>query len=99
MKFLSNFNTYEFYLLVYILGINLLTFIVYGVDKIKAKNKSYRIQEITLILLSLIGGGVGALMAMVVFKHKLSKKLFYIGIPMIIILNKIFQLALLNYIK
>lgn len=99
MKFLSDFNDYELYFLFYIVGINLLTFIVYGVDKRKAKKKKHRIPEITLIFLSLIGGGLGGLMGMVIFKHKLSKRLFYIGIPIIIILNKITELIIFNYIK
>ena len=38
-------------------------------------------------------------MGMVMFKHKLSKKRFYIGVPLILILNKILELAILNYIN
>ena len=99
MKFLYVFNDYELYFSLYVVGINIITFIVYGIDKTRAKNKSYRIPEVNLILLSLIGGGVGALMAMVIYKHKLSKKLFYIGIPLIIILNKFLELVILSYIR
>ena len=99
MKFLSNFNNYELSFIFYLTLINIITFITYGVDKSKAKRKQWRIPEFTLILLSLIGGGIGALIAMVVYKHKLSKKSFYLGIPFIIIFNRILELAILNYIR
>lgn len=99
MRLLSNFNNQEIYLLIYLSIINLITFIVYGIDKNKAQNKQWRIPESTLIFLSLIGGGLGSLISMVIFKHKLSKKKFYIGIPLIIIINKIIKLYILNYLR
>lgn len=99
MKTLANFNNFELYLLLYIVGINIFTFIIYGLDKRKARKQSYRISELTLILLGLIGGALGGLMAMVIFKHKLSKGLFRLGIPIIIIVNKITELLIFNYIK
>lgn len=99
MKFLSSFNNYELSFIFYLTLINIITFITYGVDKSKAKRKQWRIPEFTLILLSLIGGGIGALIAMVIYKHKLSKKSFYLGIPFIIILNRILELTILNYIR
>lgn len=99
MDILSSLNTQEVYFLTYLILINLISFLVYGVDKKKAKNKEWRIPESTLILLSIIGGSLGGLMAMVIFKHKLSKKIFYIGIPIIIIINKIIELAIFNYLR
>lgn len=96
---LSNFNKLELYFLTYVILINFITFIVYGIDKNKAKNKQWRIPESTLIFLCLMGGSVGGLISMVVFKHKLSKKKFYIGIPSILILNKIIEMVIFNYIK
>ena len=99
MDILSSFNTQEVYFLTYLTLINLISFLVYGVDKKKAKNKEWRIPESTLILLSIIGGALGGLMAMVIFKHKLSKKIFYIGIPIIIIINKIIELAIFNLLR
>lgn len=99
MNILSNFNAQETYFLGYLILINLITFIIYGIDKDKARNKQWRIPESTLMLLGLIGGALGGLMAMVIFKHKLSKALFYIGIPLIIIINMISELAILNYLR
>lgn len=99
MNILPHFNNKEIFFLVYLISINIVTFLVYGIDKNKAKNKQWRIPESTLIFLSLIGGSLGGLMAMVIFKHKLSKKLFYLGIPIIIIINKIVELTILNYLR
>ncbi len=65
----------------------------------KAEKKRWRISENTLIILGLLGGSTGILIGMVMFKHKLSKKKFYIGIPLILILNKILELTILNYIN
>lgn len=99
MKILTNFNNYEYFLILYIAIINIITFIAYGIDKSKAQNKQWRISEFTLIFLGVIGGGVGGLMAMVIFKHKLSKALFYIGLPVIIVVNKIMELAILSFLR
>ena len=99
MEIISNFNSSELYFLIYIIVINFISFMAYGIDKSKAKNKQWRIPEFTLIFLSLIGGALGGLMAMVIYKHKLSKKSFYIGLPFIIILNKIMEIAIFNYLK
>lgn len=96
---LSNFNNHELYFITYLISINLISFLVYALDKKKAKNKEWRIPESTLILLSIIGGALGGLMAMAIFKHKLSKKIFYIGIPLIIIINKIVELVIFNYLR
>lgn len=47
-------------LLFFILGINVITFMVYGIDKLKAKKGKWRIQEATLLLLAIVGGSIGA---------------------------------------
>lgn len=65
----------------------------------KAEKNQWRISENTFIILGLLGGSIGILIGMVMFKHKLSKKKFYIGVPLILILNKILELAILNYIN
>lgn len=64
--------------LIYLVIINLISFILYGIDKRKAiKNKS-RIREKTLFLFSFIGGCVGALFGMLFFRHKTKKIGFYV---------------------
>ena len=68
---------------------NLVVFLVYGIDKRRAKKEKWRISEKTLILMALFFGGTGALLGMGVFHHKTLHKKFQIGVPL---------LALLNYI-
>ena len=57
-------------LLYYLIVINILTFAVYGIDKWKARQGSWRISEATLLMLAVIGGTIGALLGMQVWRHK-----------------------------
>ncbi len=57
-------NTLHSYLAYYLLTINVVTFIVYGIDKYKAKKAKWRIPETTLLLLAVLGGSIGAWMGM-----------------------------------
>ena len=80
-------NTLHSYLAYYLLAINAVTFIVYGIDKYKAKKAKWRISEATLLLLAVLGGSIGAWIGMKVWHHKTMHKKFYIGVPTIIILQ------------
>lgn len=71
----------------YLLVINIYSFIVMVLDKWKAKNKAYRISENTLLLNAILGGSFGSILGMYIFHHKTKKKKFFIGIPIIIILQ------------
>lgn len=71
----------------YLLVVNLITFVVYGIDKAKAKLDGWRIPEKTLLLLALVGGSIGAYAAMRIFRHKTKHPQFSIGIPVIFILQ------------
>ncbi len=71
----------------YLLLINILTFIVYAADKNKAKKNKRRISEYTLITLAVIGGSIGAALGMKIFHHKTKKPKFYVGVPVILILQ------------
>lgn len=62
----------------YLIIINLISFIIYGIDKFSSKHKLYRIPEVFLFLLSIVGGGLGSLLGMYIFRHKTKKVLFYI---------------------
>lgn len=99
MKILTTYTSTENLILIYLFSISLITFLVFGIDKRKAKSKKWRISENILLFLSLIGGATGALIGMVVFKHKLSKGKFYIGIPILIGLNRIMLFWVLNNIR
>ena len=69
----------------YIIAINVITFIVYGIDKLKAKKGWWRIPEATLLLLAAIGGSIGAWCGMMLFRHKTKHWKFKLGVPMIFI--------------
>ena len=79
---------------IYRIGINILTFLIYGVDKWKAKRDKWRIPEDTLIWLAIAGGSVGALLGMYLFRHKTKHRKFQIGIPVILLV----QLGLLYFL-
>ncbi len=69
----------------YLIVINILTFLVFGIDKRKARKGRWRIPEATLIGLSAAGGSIGALLGMHLFRHKTQKRKFTLGIPAILI--------------
>ena len=71
----------------YLCLINITTLIVYGIDKNRAKREKYRISEKTLIILAAVGGSIGAAAGMRIFHHKTKKPKFFIGIPVILILQ------------
>lgn len=81
-------------LVCYLLAINAVTFIVYGIDKYKAKKVKWRISEATLLLLAVLGGSVGAWVGMKVWHHKTMHKKFKYGIPAILII----QIVLMAYL-
>uniref|UniRef100_UPI00402A4373 DUF1294 domain-containing protein n=1 Tax=Prevotella sp. TaxID=59823 RepID=UPI00402A4373 len=87
-------NTLHSYLAYYLLAINVVTFIVYGIDKYKAKKAKWRIPEATLLLLAVLGGSIGAWMGMKVWHHKTMHKKFKYGIPAILLI----QIALMTYL-
>ena len=72
-------------LLWYLAAANVVTFTVYGIDKRKARRGAWRIPEKTLFLLPLLGGSVGALLGMKVFRHKTKHWYFVWGIPIILL--------------
>lgn len=74
-------------MIVYLGVINILCFIVYGLDKLKAKYHKWRISEKTLLLLAIVGGAYGSYLAMILFHHKTRKFIFKFGIPLILILE------------
>ena len=82
-------------LLYYLIVINILTFLVYGIDKWKAKKDGWRISEATLLMLAVIGGTIGALLGMQVWRHKTMHKKFKYGLPLILLA----QIALMYLIS
>ncbi len=89
----------EFYeshkiLCLYLAVINIATFIVFAVDKVKAIRQKWRIREIVLLGLALIGGSVGGLLAMDICNHKVTKMHFMIGIPLMMIAHILILVAI-----
>ena len=87
-------NTLHSYLIYYLLAINAVAFIMYGIDKYKAKKAKWRISEATLLLLAVLGGSIGAWIGMKVWHHKTMHKKFKYGIPAILLI----QIALMAYL-
>ena len=85
-------------LIYYLLAVNVLTFIVYGVDKWKARRGHWRVPEATLMGLAALGGSVGAWLAMQLFRHKTQKKKFRYGVPVLFVLQVAAVLFYLNMI-
>lgn len=67
----------------YFIVINIITFVIYGIDKYKAKRHKWRVSEKLLIGLAVIGGFAGAIAGMQIFKHKTKHMKFVIGLPVI----------------
>jgi len=82
-------------LLYYLIVINIVTFPVYGIDKWKAKQGSWRISEATLLIFAVIGGSIGALLGMKIWHHKTMHKKFKYGLPLILII----QIILIGYLS
>ena len=79
----------------WLIVINIVTFVVYGIDKWKAMKGRWRISEFTLLLLAVIGGSIGALLGMRVWHHKTKHLKFKYGVPLILLA----QLALLYFFQ
>ncbi len=88
-----NDHSYLHIALIYLAAINMATFLVYGIDKWKAKKSKWRIRETALLGLAVLGGSIGAWLGMKVWHHKTQHKKFKYGVPTIIII----QLALIVY--
>lgn len=79
---------------IYLAAITLITFIAFAIDKSKSKSKSRRIPERTLLIMSAIGGSLGALLAMHFVRHKTQHAKFKYGIPAMLAAH----IALLAYV-
>ena len=83
----------------YLLAVNIATFLLYGIDKYKAKKNQRRISEATLLTMAAIGGSIGAWAGMRLWHHKTMHKKFKYGIPLIIIMQVALAVYLLTNIE
>ncbi len=80
----------------YIVVINILTFIVYWLDKRKSRHQKRRIRTNMLLGLAMIGGSLGALLSMYSVRHKTQNPKFVFGIPIILVAHIILLIFLFN---
>ncbi|UTR05253.1 DUF1294 domain-containing protein [Alkalihalobacillus sp. LMS6] len=74
-------------MIIYLSLLSVFTMLLMGMDKHNARNRKSRVPEKSLFLLALIGGSVGLLAGMYVFRHKTRKSGFKYGIPAIILIQ------------
>ena len=75
--------------IMYLIAVNLLAFVSFGIDKQKAKMHQWRISENTLIGIALCGGSLGAICGMRLFRHKTKHAKFAVGLPVILFIQAI----------
>lgn len=74
-------------LIIYLVAINIISFVVYGMDKRAAIKEQWRVPEKTLLFLAAIGGSVGAALGMKIFHHKTKKIKFVVTVPVCMIIH------------
>ena len=74
--------TYLLY--IYLAAANIVSFVMFGIDKSRAKRRAWRISEAALLISAAVGGSVGAIAGMIVFRHKTKHLKFTIGVPVIL---------------
>ena len=74
-------------LLLILIALNLVAFVLYGLDKLKAKRGAWRIPEATLLLIAALGGSLGALLGMELFRHKTKHWKFKILVPLFLAIH------------
>lgn len=81
-------------IIIYLLVVNVAALVYYGVDKYKSRKGMWRTPESRLLCIALIGGALGALLGMYIFRHKTQHTRFKYGVPFMLLA----QLALLVYV-
>lgn len=74
----------EYVVMFYLILVNIIGFLLMGLDKWKAKNKRWRISEKTLFGVGVLGGSLGAWVGMYAFRHKTRHWNFVVGMPVIL---------------
>ncbi len=87
-------NSFDIIIL-YVVAVNVVSFLMMGIDKRKAVKRAFRIPESTLFVLAIIGGSIGAIAGMHLFRHKTRHWYFLYGMPVILALQIILILVVL----
>ena len=83
------------FLIIYFVIINIVGFALMGIDKRKAIKRTFRIPEATLFIVALIGGSIGSILGMQVFRHKTRHWYFAFGMPAILVIQIVLLVLLL----
>ena len=86
-------------IIIYLIVINIIGFLIMFIDKQKAKKGAWRIPEKTIFIITALGGGIGTIAGMYLFRHKTQKLNFIIGLPLITILEIILAIYYLFFNK
>ncbi len=84
------------FLIIYFVIINIVGFALMGIDKRKAIKRAFRIPEATLFIVALIGGSIGSILGMQVFRHKTRHWYFVFGMPAILVVQILLLIVLLT---
>ena len=85
--------------ILYVIVMNIVGFLMMGIDKLKARKHRRRISERTLFVISIIGGSVGSLAGMYLFRHKTRHTKFVVGIPVILAIQIIVGVLIASRIQ
>ena len=83
-------------IIIYFVVMNIIGFVIMGIDKRKAIKRLWRIPESVLFIIAIIGGSIGCIFGMQVFRHKTRTWNFVYGMPFILLLQIILFLIILN---
>ena len=95
--FKSIFFEQDILFLIYFI-INLITFIIFALDKLYAIKKKWRYKIATLLGLCFFGGALGGFLAMNLFHHKTNKKIFAIGVPLMLVVQIMIIIFIIKYL-
>ena len=95
IEFFNNNPELFKYLIVYLVIINLVGFLAMAIDKKRAKKGEWRIKEGSLFMITLLGGGIGTIAGMYLFRHKTKKLKFTVGLPTIFIVEIVLIITLI----
>lgn len=86
---------WEIFLLCYLGLINVIAFLLMGIDKRRAKQNRWRIKERTLFLTAVLGGSIGAMLGMQLFRHKTKHQSFCVGMPAIFLVQVVIGIIII----
>lgn len=95
LDFIGFFRS-RLYLLVYLVIINLITFLAFAYDKYRAKNDGWRVKNFFLLGLSFLGGSLGGLLGMKFLRHKSKKSYYRLGLPLMVLLQVLVLVYFMN---